>query len=92
MNQTIANELLRRLADSPVVIEPTTEAILRYSEFDNFALSVSSTDILSLFEVGPLPRPIASFRMLDSEYSLQDALCLAYHRIPGKDILEYLGN
>lgn len=90
MDRRVAGELIQKLAESPIIMEPKTESMLRYAEVGTVGLSISSTDILSLFELGPTPRPIASIRMLDPEYNLQDALCLAYHRIPGKDLFEYL--
>jgi hypothetical protein len=91
MNKEIATELIAKLKDDGVTLKCDDGCHLRVSNKNEFFLTISDTDIISLFKVeNKQTTAIFSIKMMDMNYSIQDALCLAYQGCDGKDIFNYL--
>lgn len=90
MNIDLAYELLDQLRkNSQFLTDKSNNTVVRYVEYKNFGFGVSSDDIISLIDLTE-KKACFSIKMKDTEYNLADALCLAFHKIDGKDIFIYL--
>lgn len=89
MNCELAYELLDQLRTNAQFLCTENKEIVRYIQYKNFGLGVSSSDTITLMDLQK-GKPIFSIKINDSEYNLADMICLAFYQKDGKDIFHYL--
>lgn len=92
MNSTIAKYLLTKLMTEGVTVENDDDNIsFRYLEVtyenDKYVISLTTNDVLTLHRNN---KEMFQIQIKSGEYSLIDMICLASHRLDGKDIFSYL--